>query len=1287
VQVLDALAAAGEGGETVADLRERYRTRYLSLRSAAPSTAQSATMPAATPPQATPRPAPASQPVQPTPLSPAAPAALQPVMPQLSQSVQPVQPVGSVFSWQAFIAEQAIAIMAYLGGFLLLIATLTLEVGRWQGLSDLSKLIAVVLVYLIFGVSGLALRRSATLRTVGRTYLGVFALMTPLVALAVYRYELQGLGMPVAGMVCLAAAYACAVYLALGLRTNFVTYVYLGWVALLVSALALDFWADRSGQWMMPDLALASLVLLVPSLTRRAARPSPTLDMLAAPGWQTAAVSSLVAAGGTLIYGLAYFSSSNALNPIAYNKMQFALDALAVTVLAVGWSFACRRIPALRTQKVWQTLSDALVAVFAALAGIGIAAWAGADSGGIAWTLALLALAEFAAAVAQQRRAPQEYPLRYVLEIIALTLAFAGFVIRAAVADPNWPLLAVLLAGLIVTLGIALIEHARWWTLVSGFCLIYGFHVAYVGVLASLPHPPLSQMPPEQFAMFVKLLVVGHTALALLVWLLALFLGRAGADVALRRYCPPAAIVALAAALYTLVFLPGAQDNLFQAAILGVLALAAFVGSWRINWPLPGGLVSGFFGALAVVPLFIYGAGQDWITAAAIIGPALLALGIRRALGQRWAVAPYSVALWSALVGGLVLTARLFFIHSPAQAGVVAATFLGISFPTWVLLGVVLLIVVAALQERAWWMTTIAGLFAFWAAALPASHLAAFILVIALAVVATALRRFYGRFWNVGLLAGAALASLIVVLDLNTLGDTSIKWQVAALIAFAVVAYALAALAREPAMTYASIFYMLLAVALIQGHHALLVTLLSTLAPVVFALALRLSQRISLVWRIAPYAIAFESSFFTLAHVQPFAAGTIEALLLVFAGLALIATLVERQVWGGVAVVLYAGMAAFAQPDAHALLPLALGLAALGLLVSKLDGPRWALPLYVAAIIATVTTAIQGLAFPGFEAWALLALAVMSYLLAWLEARPEVLPLPLLLAALSLAAAASARHLIGVQTVIAFVALSWLYYGAALLWQRLPGLDGDVLLLWPSAQTPQSASHRVAVRTTGVIIHRWGGVIAASGTALAAMLAPDAFTIRAAGTEAVVLALVGLAGLLAVLTRMPRFHLAWYVAGGLVALALTYQLRWFGADNLQLFILSPGSYFLLVGALLPSDHRLRNPRTAAQLFSLLGALVLMLPSFIQSLQLDPSWLYALILTIESLLITGFGVGTRSRLLVLAGTAFLVLAALRSAVLAVNSGVPVALVIGAVALLLMGLATWLSLRARRAGGVM
>ena len=54
-------------------------------------------------------------------------------VPQVAPAAQPFQPAaettpGPVFSWRAFIADQAIAVMAYLGGFLLLIATLTFEV-------------------------------------------------------------------------------------------------------------------------------------------------------------------------------------------------------------------------------------------------------------------------------------------------------------------------------------------------------------------------------------------------------------------------------------------------------------------------------------------------------------------------------------------------------------------------------------------------------------------------------------------------------------------------------------------------------------------------------------------------------------------------------------------------------------------------------------------------------------------------------------------------------------------------------------------------------------------------------------------------------------------------------------------------------------------------------------------------------------------------------------------------------------------------------------------------------
>ena len=107
-----------------------------------------------------------------------------------------------------------------------------------------------------------------------------------------------------------------------------------------------------------------------------------------------------------------------------------------------------------------------------------------------------------------------------------------------------------------------------------------------------------------------------------------------------------------------------------------------------------------------------------------------------------------------------------------------------------------------------------------------------------------------------------------------------------------------------------------------------------------------------------------------------------------------------------------------------------------------------------------------------------------------------------------------------------------------------------------------------------------------------------------------------------------------------------------------------------------------RPRRLGQAASALGSLILLGPTLGQSFQAQPNWLYALILTFEALVIAGVGVGTRSRLLVVVGTAFIGLAALRGAALAVGSGLPTPLVIGVVALLLMGAATWLSLRARR-----
>jgi hypothetical protein len=216
----------------------------------------------------------------------------------------------------------------------------------------------------------------------------------------------------------------------------------------------------------------------------------------------------------------------------------------------------------------------------------------------------------------------------------------------------------------------------------------------------------------------------------------------------------------------------------------------------------------------------------------------------------------------------------------------------------------------------------------------------------------------------------------------------------------------------------------------------------------------------------------------------------------------------------------------------------------------------------------------------------------------------------------------------------------------------------------------------------GAQVHRWAGVLVGVGAVVAALIAPDAFMPRTGATQVVALALLSLAGMLALLGHDTSVRLLLYGAGELVALAITWEARWLGADNVQAFIIAPASYQLLIGTLLPADQRVRMGERLGQVAALAGALLLTLPTLGQSLQAEPTWPYALVLAVEALLIAGVGVGARSRLLVVVGSCFVGLAALRGAVLAIQSGLPVPAVIAVLALLLMGTATWLSLRARR-----
>ncbi|HEY7976280.1 MAG TPA: hypothetical protein VID72_13110, partial [Ktedonobacterales bacterium] len=288
---LDAQVAAGLGQGTVQALRDTIRERYLAQRmpqrpSGAPAGAAPATVPLSKPAATMPA---------------AAPVAASVVAPTAAAAPQPH---GPVFSWRAFIAEQAIAVMAYLGGFLLLIATLTFEVGGWQALPDLAKLAGVLAVYILFGLLGAALRRSTSLRTVGRVYLGIFALMTPLAALAVYRFELQARGFPIAGMICIASGYAAVVYLSLAARTRFVTYAYLGWATLLLAALAIPPWALLAQAWWIPIANIMALALLTPHFLRRRTGAATWLETLGPSATQLSAGAAILGVATTIMLSL-----------------------------------------------------------------------------------------------------------------------------------------------------------------------------------------------------------------------------------------------------------------------------------------------------------------------------------------------------------------------------------------------------------------------------------------------------------------------------------------------------------------------------------------------------------------------------------------------------------------------------------------------------------------------------------------------------------------------------------------------------------------------------------------------------------------------------------------------------------------------------------------------------------------------------------------------------------------------------------------------------------------------
>src|SRR5690348_1258496 len=787
VRTLDGLIAGGQGGRTVSELRDELSARYLALRQSPNQAAATATtapaQPLPTEPVAQPATTTAAQVTPPVAAAVAAPAIAATAGDGTLPTRTP-EPRGPVFSWRAFVADQAIAIMAYLGGFLLLVATLSFIVGGWQALDDRVKLAAVSIVYLVFGILGVALRRSARLAAVGRVYLGVFALMTPLVALATYRFALQGLGFPVSGIVCVSAAYAAVIYLALGWRTDFVPYTYIGWTAFLVAGLAIVPWADAPREWEFFALAALALALLLPRQLRRFS----VAATLAAPAVQLATLATAAATLGTEVVGLSLIGAGSALGGTARGALSpaaFALASCVLIPLAVLWSRTLRTLdkPA---DAALTDLSDWSIAAFAAQAVAAVASWRQADARTMAILLAALALAELGGAVLLRLRAEDRFALRAGIETLATGLAIVGAGLVWGNPVPNWPLIVALAAGTAVLLGVALIENMPWWTLAAGLFLSLDYYQLVAALTIELSTPSLH---PTDAVLGASVVTSNYAAtFALALWSLALGLSF---STRMRRYAGPAYLTALGNALYTLPFLPG-YSNAYITVILVTFALAALLAGWRESKPVVGGLAAGFFGVLAVLPYTAFSADGHAIALAMLIAAAI-PLAVHRLLGRGWAIAPHVVELWAALLGGLHLTETVGI----SAVSTSTASFAGVSFAAWALLGVALLAAATALLENVPAAMAPAALLALWAQLVAGDHKAAFILALILVGAGVVLRVAGDRAWAASWYLAALAGSAIAVLGLRDLGPDGQIWQVAELGAFALLAYLVAVLERD----------------------------------------------------------------------------------------------------------------------------------------------------------------------------------------------------------------------------------------------------------------------------------------------------------------------------------------------------------------------------------------------------------------------------------------------------------------------------------------------------------
>ncbi|MFN2465099.1 MAG: hypothetical protein ABR598_02400 [Candidatus Dormibacteria bacterium] len=501
---------------------------------------------------------------------------------------------GPAFSMQGYLSEHGILVLSYVGGFLLVVATLLFEVYGTTGAEGVVRLSAVVLLTIFFANAGRLGVRSTRLRLVGRSYIAVAALLTPLDFAAAYSFlVLRRYGVSPAATVAVAGIACTGLYGTLATQLRSTGYAHIAMVALAV-AWAGTLEALGAGRWAGAWFAVIGALYVIASNARvrltslglwrpRAAWYVHLAGVLAA-AWTIARFLDL-----ELAPAMRYMAVTLTVAALAYALQAFARPSRFAASMALG-----------ATSLAW----------LAALYAVDLGVWRGPAVIPLAGLGALLSarpglVGGLGPSIARPARV-----------LVALAAALA--ILVAADQTNGWPM-TVTLAGLSVILALSvLVPHQRRLAVVPAVA------ISATVLQASLP----LHLPPEMVAL----------ALVALAWGYVLACDLPQTRAARRLFLAGAAVQAAAVAGFTLTPHALAATMLAAAASVGI---AIAVRDGQPNWlavSTPLLALSWFATVVAVVPVPNSAGPSDLVRAYAPLPVvyAIAALAVRRRFGRKW---------------------------------------------------------------------------------------------------------------------------------------------------------------------------------------------------------------------------------------------------------------------------------------------------------------------------------------------------------------------------------------------------------------------------------------------------------------------------------------------------------------------------------------------------------------------------------------------------------------------------------------------------------------------------